>query len=1527
MRIDKKHIKILEKSLISQEVAQKFGVRSLTKEETSEILGYPCPTESLAYPYCREDGSLISYRVAPGKHPDVNAKYLAPKDTELSCFFSPEDLVKFTSKTPILITEGEKKLLSLKTWLTTEKEKELGFKGSPLCISIPGCYGWSGKSDSTGLASVLSKIVYEGREVYFLGDTDFFTNPKVHDGYASLIQALLKKSPESISFIDLRVEGFEGKIGLDDFLVSKNNLGERLKKPFWVLSEKIDIAISDESQVTRLLEQSVLSSSFHTAKVVSYISKTTELTKKQAQTYFFDACKKWKSNKPKTPEETRKLERTVYWDKIQETTEEICAKVGDKISKVSNIYRCPTTNNILSASLKESLEMSEAEHISAHFYDKIFFQKGITNSSGSFKLDATGHTRIDTDIAYTILKNKNYTNLPNLREYSKNPIYTNNTLIYEKGYDHENEVFYAGEEDLKPKSGLYYTNLFLDNFPFKTPSDRTNALALLITSVFFRSTFLRPAGIIQGDGTDLGKSSLAKGIGAITMCGIEPKTLGYNKNDEELEKSFASHVKEENPVIVIDNISEGGESSASVTVSSAVLERSLTDTVMSFRSLGSNQLISKKNIYQIFFSINGGVFSKDLSTRSVLINLTKENLTKISGKPSEGIPTAKKYTKEIIQELLYVMEKWIKNKPTLDGYNVEFPKYCTWSKCLYTVLKSVGQEEHFLKNNDSKKLKFDIISKFLVEVAGLALEYREKTEALSSARWVSLLASHLSFIFPKKISEHSKSVLVSKAMQELEGESLSFIPESGLIINFKLITVYDTHKKTNVYSFQRINPIPPSPPEPKKLEQEGGASNNHEEIITLEPSPSWYEPQKEDETYSYSFADKTYASSWWNGETLEKEFCFDLETEADKPKNIILVSAFDGKRIYRILPTQLHEFLELHKNHTFICHNSEFDINHLLAFCDRMDLALPFLKNRQIKDTLALSKLISLAEGRIGGNDLGAVTQRYLGGLHLPKDVEVLVPGEKKPKKVSLSYGHYPNIKLAPRCFLHYNAFDVLAPFFLWEKLKTRAQEICDEHGTDRKKLLSYDLLISTGICGGITSHYGFKVDEVEVLKKKVDLEEKLEALLVELRKYGYDPEAKKKEKRTKGFVGIQDIFSKIMRKLEEDLSICFVKTYHKGRKKEVYSAKIDDLKEFSHIPFVKNYLEYESLSDTLVKYVEPLLYTDRIHSTYKAGKTSGRISSTNPNLQNIPRTGGIRELYVSGPKKKLIIADYSSAELQCAGQYSLDHYGHSHFAEMLNSGKDVHRYVAAKYLGKPESEVTKEDRAAGKPFNFGRFAGSGAKTLQATAKNDYGVDLTLDQTKEIISVWDNLFPEVKDHFNAANKALESSLGVSKWDMYPLLKTAKGDVEDISEEKQNEAWEHMTKLRGKFPGLAKFHDDISNCIPSEELERALQSTRVSITKRSGRIRGGCNYSTWCNNSALQSPQADITNTAWRKLLEEGLKIVNVVHDEFIVECDEEKAEETQKRVTQIMLETAKEFNPDMTNMAVESVITNKWEKV
>ena len=96
---------------------------------------------------------------------------------------------------------------------------------------------------------------------------------------------------------------------------------------------------------------------------------------------------------------------------------------------------------------------------------------------------------------------------------------------------------------------------------------------------------------------------------------------------------------------------------------------------------------------------------------------------------------------------------------------------------------------------------------------------------------------------------------------------------------------------------------------------------------------------------------------------------------------------------------------------------------------------------------------------------------------------------------------------------------------------------------------------------------------------------------------------------------------------------------------------------------------------------------------------------------------------------------------------------------------------------------------------------------------------------------------------------------------------------------------------------------------------------------SGRIVANRKYTEWCNH-AIQASQADVTNHAWWLLHKEGLKVVNCIHDEFIVECAEHEAKETYKKVELILKQASKEFYPDMwEHMGSEGAITNKWEKI
>lgn len=169
------------------------------------------------------------------------------------------------------------------------------------------------------------------------------------------------------------------------------------------------------------------------------------------------------------------------------------------------------------------------------------------------------------------------------------------------------------------------------------------------------------------------------------------------------------------------------------------------------------------------------------------------------------------------------------------------------------------------------------------------------------------------------------------------------------------------------------------------------------------------------------------------------------------------------------------------------------------------------------------------------------------------------------------------------------------------------------------------------------------------------------------------------------------------------------------GKKtKTGYSTAADVLEELAEqYPFVKNILEYRSLSKLISTYLEalPLLIrkeTGRIHTTFNQTVTAtGRLSSSDPNLQNIPvRTEEgkkIRSLFVPGEGYDSFIAsDYSQVELRVLAHMSEDE---GLIRAFLNK-EDIHRRTAAEVMGIPFEDVTPEQRSHAKAVNFGIIYG-----------------------------------------------------------------------------------------------------------------------------------------------------------------------------------------------------------------------------
>lgn len=183
-------------------------------------------------------------------------------------------------------------------------------------------------------------------------------------------------------------------------------------------------------------------------------------------------------------------------------------------------------------------------------------------------------------------------------------------------------------------------------------------------------------------------------------------------------------------------------------------------------------------------------------------------------------------------------------------------------------------------------------------------------------------------------------------------------------------------------------------------------------------------------------------------------------------------------------------------------------------------------------------------------------------------------------------------------------------------------------------------------------------------------------------------------------------------------------------------------LNDFQYLPVVKPFAEYQKKEKLSSTYGNALLQNinkvdGRIHASYNlCGARTGRLSSSDPNLQNLPRDSSIRSHFNAPAGKILLVADYSQIEIRVGAELSRD-------AEMLRAyenGVDIHTLTASNVSGKRLSEITKSDRQMAKAVNFGFMFGLGASKFSKYAKNSYGVDVSSDQAHEAINTWRNLY-------------------------------------------------------------------------------------------------------------------------------------------------------------------------------------------
>jgi DNA polymerase I-like protein with 3'-5' exonuclease and polymerase domains len=145
---------------------------------------------------------------------------------------------------------------------------------------------------------------------------------------------------------------------------------------------------------------------------------------------------------------------------------------------------------------------------------------------------------------------------------------------------------------------------------------------------------------------------------------------------------------------------------------------------------------------------------------------------------------------------------------------------------------------------------------------------------------------------------------------------------------------------------------------------------------------------------------------------------------------------------------------------------------------------------------------------------------------------------------------------------------------------------------------------------------------------------------------------------------------------------------------------------------------------------------TGRLHGSFQiAGAKSGRFSSSNPNMQNMPKTESFRSIFIAAPGKQLVAADYSQLELRVMAHISND----AVMTEAYRNGRDLHGVTAAGMLGveledfDANDPAHKEARQKAKAVNFGIIYGSGPSGLKEFAQGAYNLHLTVQEARAVI--------------------------------------------------------------------------------------------------------------------------------------------------------------------------------------------------
>ena len=302
--------------------------------------------------------------------------------------------------------------------------------------------------------------------------------------------------------------------------------------------------------------------------------------------------------------------------------------------------------------------------------------------------------------------------------------------------------------------------------------------------------------------------------------------------------------------------------------------------------------------------------------------------------------------------------------------------------------------------------------------------------------------------------------------------------------------------------------------------------------------------------------------------------------------------------------------------------------------------------------------------------------------------------------------------------------------------------------------------------------------------------------------------------------------------------------------------------------PVIATLLEYRTVQKALTSYGTNMIdminpVTKRLHADFRQiGAPTGRFACTNPNIQQVPHAVEYRRCFSGHPEgRKLIIADYSQIELRILAEFS----GDRGFIDAFNSGADLHRVTASQVFNASLDQVTKDQRDFAKRLNFGVVYGIGAQRFALMT------GLSVSEAENVLRRYFGTYRELDTYLReAANRAVSER----------QARTGSGR-------------------------LVRFRYD--------ENDRQ----QISMTQRNGK------------NTPIQGTSADILKRALRllkdELAETNSQIVNIIHDEIVVEADADEAQDVAAKVERIMCAAGQEYLRTVP-VKVETEIADEWVK-